>query len=255
MPPRTNKDVFSTEATVAVWASRDELGPTESFLIERYLDKGRSTLEAGTGAGRILRAMLEMGYGSLTGFDYVPAMITAAQANDRTGTIRFDVQDATRLDYADGAFGQVVYLQQVICFIEDPAERTRAMQEAFRVLDDDGVAVFSFLSWEARLTDPKYRMLMRLLQIQRRVRRSRIDIQDQPLLRLGKGWNARALVDQKPHVHWYTMDEAQAQLGDAGFSILAAGFFGAIPPDQPGHGLVASGGGHAIYVVCRKPSS
>ena len=119
------------------WAEAAGLKPDERALIERYLDRDASTLEAGTGGGRILgemRARIQ----SLAGFDFVPELIAEARRNEPSGEIGFDVQDATRLTYPDASFDQVIYLQQLLSSIEDAGDRDRVLAEAFRILKSGG---------------------------------------------------------------------------------------------------------------------
>src|ERR1043166_8562092 len=119
-------------------ALRGDVEQAENFLLRTYLKPDKQTLEAGTGGGRLLLALAEAGFTDLYGFDFVPELVAAAQARDVGGILKLAAQDATRLGYADEAFDQIVYLQQVLCFIESQAARRRAMAEAFRVLRPGG---------------------------------------------------------------------------------------------------------------------
>ena len=120
------RDVFD------YWASRRGLTEFEEQLLTRFLARDGSTLEAGTGAGRILHELAKRGFHDLHGFDYVPGFIDVARSRDASGAIDFSVQDAVDLDYQDAAFDQALYIQQVLCFIEDAESRMRAMHEARR---------------------------------------------------------------------------------------------------------------------------
>jgi ubiquinone/menaquinone biosynthesis C-methylase UbiE len=114
------------------WASRRSLTEIEGALVDRFLDRDRRTLEAGTGAGRILLSLRERGFRDLHGFDYVPGFIDLARRRDRERSIAFSVQDAVDLDYPDAHFDQAIYLQQLRCFTEDPSDRSHAIHEACR---------------------------------------------------------------------------------------------------------------------------
>src|SRR5690606_21303127 len=148
---------FFREVERDYWASAAGLKAEERALIERALEPRRRTLEGGTGGGRIVRALRERGFSELAGFDFAPELIAAARAADPDGSIAFAVADATRLPYADGEFEQLVYLQQIVCTIEDAAGRRRALAEAARVLRPGGVALFSFLLLEGRRRSPLQR--------------------------------------------------------------------------------------------------
>ena len=110
------------------WACRTQLIPAEQYLIEEYLDKKGDTLEAGSGGGRILLAMNEMGFESLQGFDFVPELVERAKKKDVSNRVNFEVGNAVKLRYADGSFDQLTYLQQVICLIENYSLRIRALE-------------------------------------------------------------------------------------------------------------------------------
>jgi ubiquinone/menaquinone biosynthesis C-methylase UbiE len=217
------------------WASRTSLSEFEEHLFERFLDRDRSTVEAGTGGGRILHELSERGFDDLHGFDYVPGFIDVARARDPSGSIDFTVQDAVDLDYPDGRFEQAIYIQQVLCFIEDPADRFRAMREAFRVLQPGATALFSFLCFESRTSNPLYSAFTRYLGIQRWLRRSSVSKQYQPWLKADDRPNLGALADRGPYVYWYTLEEALDALDRAGFDVTWAAV----------HGM--------LYVACRRP--
>jgi ubiquinone/menaquinone biosynthesis C-methylase UbiE len=234
---------FFREIERDYWADAEGLKDEETALIARYLDPAEPTLDAGTGGGRIARALAERGFGRVTGFDFAPELIDAARESDPTGAIAFDVADATELPYGDAAFGQAVYLQQVICTIDDAAGRKAALAEAVRVLRPGGVALFSFVCLESRLASPAQRAYVGYLRAARAVRRSRRPIQSMPRLRLRGRLDASALRDAGPYNWWYRSGEAEQDLVGAGFAIEAIGF---------GEGLVATPGG-TLYAVARKP--
>ena len=127
------------------WALRKGLTDLEEQLVTRFLERDLRTLEAGTGGGRILHELRDRGFSDLHGFDYLPGFIDVARARDPSGAIDFTVQDAVGLDYPDASFDQALYVQQVLCFVEDADDRVRAMREARRVVRPGGTALFSFL--------------------------------------------------------------------------------------------------------------
>ena len=217
------------------WASRTGLTDLEEGLVARFLERDRSTLEAGTGGGRILHEMAKRGFHDLHGFDYVPGFIDVARSRDATGSIDFTVQDAVDLDYPDAGFDQALYIQQVLCFIEDPADRFRAMREARRVLRRGGTALFSFLCYEARTRHALHGAFDRYLGLLRRFRHRDVSMQYQPWLKAARRPNLGALADQGPYVYWYTLEEALDALDRVGFDVTWAAV----------HGM--------LYVACRRP--
>jgi SAM-dependent methyltransferase len=201
------------------WASREGLTKVEDDLVTRFLERERSTLEAGTGGGRILHELARRGFRDLHGFDYVPGFIDVARTRDATGLIDFTVQDAVDLDYPDGRFDQALYIQQVLCFIEDEADRLHAMREARRVLRPGGTALFSFLCYEARTQNPLYGAFNRYLGLLRRVHHRGVSLQYQPWLKTDSKPNLGALADRRPYVYWYRLEEALGELDRVGFEI------------------------------------
>jgi SAM-dependent methyltransferase len=215
------------------WASRTGLTDFEEQLVERFLERRLRTLEAGTGGGRILHELRARGFSDLHGFDYVPAFIDVARARDPSGAIGFTVQDAVELDYPDAAFDQALYVQQVLCFIEEAEDRVRAMREARRVMRPGGTALFSFLCYEARAGHPIYGAFNRYLGFLRRFRHRDVSLQYQPWLKTEAKPNLSALADRGPYVYWYTLEEALDAIDRAGFDITWAAV----------HGM--------LYVACR----
>jgi SAM-dependent methyltransferase len=207
------RDVFN------YWASRTGLTEFEEQLLMSFLAPDRSTLEAGTGGGRILHELATRGFQDLHGFDYVPGFIDVARSRDASGSIDFSVQDAVDLDYPDAAFDQALYIQQVLCFIEDAEDRMRAMREARRVLRHGGTALFSFLCYEERTRQPLSGAFNRYLKLLRRFRHRDVSLQYQPWLMTDEKPNLSALVDRRPYVYWYTLEEALGAIDRVGFEI------------------------------------
>ena len=106
-------------------------------------------LEAGCGAGRILRYYHERGY-DITGFDFIKIAIDKLKAAD--STLKVEVADITQLPYPDSsykyilAFGLYHNLDQGLI---------PAVKETARVLAKDGTLCASFRAdnWQTRLTD------------------------------------------------------------------------------------------------------
>jgi SAM-dependent methyltransferase len=229
---------FFREVELDYWAGAEGLKDEERTLAERHLDPAQPTLDAGTGGGRIPRALAELGFTELTGFDFAPELVAAARTADRSGAIAFDVADATALPYADASFGQVLYLQQVVCTIEDPAGRGAAIREAARVLRPGGTALFSFVCLESRLAAPAQRAYVGYLRAMRRLRRDQRPIQSMPRLRLRGKFDVGALRDRGPYNWWYRAEEAEHALVEAGLEVEAIGF-GAELRRRPGGILYA----------------
>lgn len=106
-------------------------------------------LEAGCGAGRILRYYHDRGY-DIIGIDFIDVAIDKLRKSDPT--LKVEVGDITRLRFADGAF------KYVLAFgLYHNLERglDEAVKETWRVLRKDGVVCASFRAdnIQTRLTD------------------------------------------------------------------------------------------------------
>lgn len=247
---------FYEETAFESWASRMALTKVEEALVTRFLAMDGKTVEAGTGAGRILFDLHTRGFGDLHGFDYVPGFIELARSRDPAGSITFTVQDAVDLDYPDAEFDQAIYLQQVLCFIEDPADRSRATAEAARVLKPGGIALFSFLCYEAWMNRPLRAAFARYLRVQRRLRRRDVSPQYQPWLKTIDRPNFAALVDRGPYVYCYRFREALDSLQHAGFDAIWTASTAQIESD-PDAGFDSQRGDPSaldgmLYVACRR---
>ncbi len=219
----TNNQAIFSGVEFEIWACRTQLIPAEQYLIEQYLDKKGNTLEAGSGGGRILLAMNEMGFESMQGFEFVPELVERAKKKDVSRRINFEVGNAVKLRYADGSFDQLIYLQQVICLIENDSLRIRALAEANRILKAGGVALFSFLCFEVRRESLAHAPYLAYLTLLRKLTRSKVRLQNSPWLKLGGKMNLKALLDSPPYVYWYRLDEISRCLRETGFQIVAVG--------------------------------
>lgn len=217
-----NKKVYST-VEFDCWANRKDLSFDEKYIIEFFLNKGEKTLEAGTAGGRILLEMKKLGFTSLHGFDFVPEFIEMAKQKDDTHSIVFELQDATNLNYEDLSFQQILYLQQIICSIEDELGRLKAFKEAYRILKSGGTALFSFLSFEVRSKSAIYLPYLTYLRLSRKLRHAKISIQYLPWLKLGGKLNFSLFLDSGPYVYWYKLQEVYQLLREVGFEVVAIG--------------------------------
>lgn len=257
---RDNREVFRTVER-AVWAHKRDLLPAEQVLIEDHLEKDRTTVEAGTAGGRILREMHSLGFTSLHGFDFVPELIEDAKANDRSGTIRFDVQDATRLTYPDASFQQAVYLQQLLSIIESESGRCAVAREAYRILEPDGRALFSVLCFDGRKTTKLrhavYRPHLAYLRVLRRARGSHLSVQHQPWPTFDGKFNPGSLTDRGPYMYWFRASEIEELLRSVGFEICAVGSDSHICDRRMAATTAKLNGAleGAFYLVCRKGTS
>jgi ubiquinone/menaquinone biosynthesis C-methylase UbiE len=258
--PTTVKEVFSKTSEFDRWAhGSDEVQQEEAFMLDRYLDRNKRVLEGGTGGGRLIRSLAARGFQSLAGFDFVPALLEVAQRKDTSGKIDFREMEATSLDYADGSFEQAFYLQQIISGLEGDAARRQALRELHRVLEPGGVALISFLGFEARSESRLMTAFMTYLKLLRAVTFARRGPQEFPMLKLNKRLRLRGLLDAGPYMYWIRIPEVHDLLGSEGFEIFAAGV-----GHELARGIIRSscaelaerGCAGTIYVACRtRPKS
>jgi SAM-dependent methyltransferase len=227
----------------------------EQFLLEGYFRSNRSTLEAGTGGGRILRALARRGFKERSGFDNVLELVQRARLKESKPRTAYSVQDARKLTYSDGSFDQLIYLQQVLCFITDAEGRRDAVAEAYRILKPDGLAVFSVLCYESRLNSVFYRALIGYLRCLRTLSRQRQSAQYMPRLWIGNRFNISACLDRPPHQYWYRFQDAVNLLLHHKFKIVGIGT--RTETDQQklcklGEEFTRSPKTGMLYIVCQK---
>jgi SAM-dependent methyltransferase len=113
----------------AGWEAR--LGPEALIPLDTALDRltepPRRALDLGTGTGKAARVVAtRFPQAEVVGVDLSPAMIEEARRvlpAELSGRVRFDVADASRLPFEDGAF-DLVLLLNMIPFFEELARVT-----------------------------------------------------------------------------------------------------------------------------------
>ena len=113
----------------AGWEAR--LGPEALIPLDTALDRltepPRRVLDVGTGTGKAARVVAKrFPQAEVVGVDLSPAMIEEARRvlpAELSGRVRFDVADASRLPFEDGAF-DLVLLLNMIPFFEELARVT-----------------------------------------------------------------------------------------------------------------------------------
>ena len=250
---KTTESVFR-ESEFNLWAQRAKLDSGERYMISRYLNPEKITLEAGAGGGRILLAMQSMGFNQLNGFDFLPEFIEVARQRDQSGKINYQVQDGRNLNYPNNSFDQLIYLQQLVSLISDKNDRQKMISEAYRVLKPGGLIIVNVLCLRSRRG--LYTLLLFWLKCLRVILNKNLSIQNQPWLRLKGKPNFRALLDFGPYIYWFGESEAVELFKSAGFVIEALGSDAqiknqglfttlSVPANEPFSG--------SLYLVCRKP--
>ncbi len=125
--------------------NRVGLWESEQQVFCRLFAKEDTLLELGCGAGRIAIGLHELGYHNLLATDFSPEMVSEGRnASECLGyEIPFRVADATRLTFPPQSFQGVIFGFNGLMQIPGRDRRRIAVREAYRVLQDNGVFVFT----------------------------------------------------------------------------------------------------------------
>jgi 2-polyprenyl-3-methyl-5-hydroxy-6-metoxy-1,4-benzoquinol methylase len=239
-----NKVLYSNDL-FKEWAEKRGLLPEEQLFIERYFTKKNTAIiEAGTGGGRIIFSLEKMGFASLEAFDYVEEMIAYCEAEKRKNAsdVNFRVANAIDLSsYRAGAFDYLVYLQQVLCFI-NKEQIKQALTEAYRIGQGDAVYLFSFLNWNSK----KYNYVLSILvNIFRFFRGEKTSRQELPWLLIGGKLNWQLFTGNQAGNIWFKRQQIVDLLSMQGFKVIDL---------RTANQILEKGradGGH-FYVACKK---
>lgn len=241
-----NAELYSNDLLES-WTNKKGLIPAEEYLIKKYLtDTKKSVLEAGTGGGRISFQIEQMGFTSISAFDYVPKMIMYANevAKNEKSNIDFKTLDASSLEaYESNTFDYLIYLQQVLCFIDKEDLFIDSIKEAYRIAKKDGITIFSFLDFDSRRFNSTLSLIICTL---RKLRKEDISKQHLPWLKINSKFNWKLFNKNQPVTYWVKKDQIISILEEIGFSILEAHNANQLTEqnDKKRIGM--------LYVVCRK---
>ena len=142
------------------WSNRWESIPADNAMsnirkyplkhaLETVSSKDGAILEAGCGAGRILRYFHNLGY-DIVGFDFIEIAVEKLQRID--SSLKVEVGDITNLNYADATFR---YLLAFGLYHNLESGLDDAIAESWRVLEKGGRICASFRAdnLQTRLTD------------------------------------------------------------------------------------------------------
>ena len=131
------------------------------------------------------------------------------------------------------------------------------MQESLRILKSGGVGLFSFLNFESRSAKFPFSIYIAYLKALRKLRSNALSIQYLPWIVIGGKFNFKSpLLDRAPHVYWYRISEAYAELKSVGFEVVG---IGTIPQIMAGNlkttasELLTEQTSGTLYIAVRKP--
>lgn len=241
-----NAELYSNDLFKS-WTNKKGLIPVEEFLIKKYLtDTKKNVLEAGTGGGRISFQIEQMGFNNISAFDFVPNMIWYANevAKNEGSNVIFKILDASNLEvYESNTFDYLIYLQQVLCFIDKEDLFIDSIKEAYRIAKQDGIIIFSFLDFDSRIYNST---LSQIISILRKLRKEDISKQYLPWLKINNKFNWKLFNKNQPVTYWVKRDQIISVLKEIGFSILEAQNANQVTEqnDKKRIGM--------LYIVCRK---
>ncbi|MGI8730337.1 MAG: class I SAM-dependent methyltransferase [Solirubrobacteraceae bacterium] len=117
--------------------------------VRAYIPHGAHVLDVGGGTGRSTQLILdEADPASVVGIDSAATMLDQARHRVRDSRARFEVGDATALDFDDHSLDAVV----VLWVLETLPDPLAALRECLRVLRPDGRVIAAFSSRPRRTT-------------------------------------------------------------------------------------------------------
>lgn len=208
------------EKTYADWNSREDVNNLESFLLSKYLkNNALSVLEAGTGSGVISFFIEEkLKFKDITAFDIIPEMIDRAneRSKQKESEIEFITDDASKLENLKlKHYDYLVYLQQILSIV--PEERLDlALNNAYKVGNDESTYIFSFMDWNSRWYNP---ILSFNVNFFRLVTGRKIQKYYLPQLKFNGKLNKRFFKKDQQGIFWGKKEKIISKLHKAGFKI------------------------------------
>lgn len=217
-----NSDIYANEF-LDEWSNKNHFLDSEKYLFKKYLvDKDANILEAGTGGGRLafhLEKLLNPNK-KITSFDIVPQMIERAKlrAEDENSNTDFLVADACDLSqFKNESFSYLLYLQQVLCFIENEDDFNKALKETYRLTQKNGIVLFSFLDYETRSINPLLSLAVNKVRF---FRKEAIKLQHLPWIKIGKKINFKLFHKNQATCYWVKKNEIVKTLKGLGYEVL-----------------------------------
>ncbi len=129
-------------------------------LLQKNIKDGATILDAGTGTGETIKAILKNSNPSrVVGIDISKGMLKIAREKIKDKRVRFEVQDISTLPYPDNSFDVVTCTWA----LETLKEPKKTVAEFLRVINEDGYVIYAFHSLPTDITGRLYSYLMEQL--------------------------------------------------------------------------------------------
>jgi geranylgeranyl reductase family protein len=129
-------------------------------LLQKNVKDEAVVLDAGTGTGEAIRAILKSSNPSkVVGIDVSKGMLKIAREKIKDKRVRFEVQDISALPYPDNSF-DVITSTWALETLEEPK---KAVTEFLRIINEDGYVIYVFHSLPSNITGRLYTYLIKRL--------------------------------------------------------------------------------------------
>jgi SAM-dependent methyltransferase len=213
---------YEDPAEVAAFSTiaAEGLAPFEEAMVQQAFIPGQRILDIGCGGGREASALVQHEL-RVVAMDLVPAMVQAARSHGRKKGLlgNYVVGNAVSLPFCDACFDGVAMLGAIIAHVPGREGRVQAIRAVWRTLRPGGKLA---MTTHNRRCHWKFRLYFACMNRFRRLAR-----------RLGLGttlgdndrWGTRiseARSRRPVFFHMYDLDEALADLREAGFEVVDA---------------------------------
>lgn len=165
--PQDVRDMYDSiaqqyDSYASIWKNSVGKGVWHYYeeLLHKNVKDGAKVLDAGTGTGEAIKAILNNSNPSkVMGSDISKGMLKIAREKIKDKRVRFEVQDIQALPYPDNSF-DVVTCTWALETLEDPK---KTVSEFLRVINEDGYVIYVFHSLPTDMTGRLYSNLMERL--------------------------------------------------------------------------------------------
>ncbi|MFZ3058141.1 MAG: geranylgeranyl reductase family protein [Candidatus Methanoperedens sp.] len=161
--PRDVRETYDSiagqyDSYVSIWKNTMGKGVWKYFegLLHKNIKDGARVLDAGTGTGETIKAILKNSNPSeVIGIDISKGMLKIAREKIKVKGVSFEIQDISALPYPDNSFDVVTCTWA----LETLKETKKAVTEFLRVINKDGYVIYVFHSLPTDMTGKVYSYL------------------------------------------------------------------------------------------------